>query len=136
MELLVVSEGIDWVAFAWLIALTPLLVIMQAVLFDSFYNKFNGDLIDAHAWVGTVSMILVITLAVVAYFAGFPRGNPAASTSRSHWRCSGSSSWCVGEPDEQGFQDGWGTGQGVDGSRCERQAAASPPLVRHLAGAS
>lgn len=60
-------------AFAWLIALTPLLVILQAFLFGGFYDKFNGDLIDAHQAVGFISMFLVVVLAFLAYFARFPR---------------------------------------------------------------
>ena len=60
-------------AFAWLISLTPLLVILQAFLFGGFYEKFNSDLIDAHQAVGFISMILVVVLAFLAYFARFPR---------------------------------------------------------------
>ena len=59
--------------FAWLIYLTPLLVILQAFLFGSFYERFNSDLIDAHRDVGFISMILVVVLAMLAYFARFPR---------------------------------------------------------------
>ena len=59
-------------AFAWLVSLTPLLVILQAFLFGGFYDKFNGDLIDAHRDLGFVSMIFVVVLVILAYVARFP----------------------------------------------------------------
>ncbi len=59
-------------AFAWLVSLTPLLVILQAFLFGGFYDKFNGDLIDAHRDLGFVSMIFVVVLVILAYVTRFP----------------------------------------------------------------
>ncbi len=61
-------------AYAWLISLVALLVIVQAVLFGAFYEKFNEDFIDVHWAVAFIFMIvLVLIITPLSYLARFPR---------------------------------------------------------------
>lgn len=61
-------------AYAWLISLVALLVIVQAVLFGAFYEKFNEDFIDVHWAVAFIFMIvLVLIITPLSYLARFSR---------------------------------------------------------------
>ena len=61
--------------YAGLIALVTLVVIVQGILFGGFYNEFDQDLIDAHGFVGSISMLVAVLIMIpLGFLARFPRG--------------------------------------------------------------
>jgi heme A synthase len=60
-------------AFAWLISIYPLLVILQSLFFALFYSQ-DPDWIDIHAVFGDISTIVLVLIALpLAFFSRFPR---------------------------------------------------------------
>ena len=61
-------------AYAWLIALTPLVIVVQGILFGGFYSRTEVDFLDAHGMLGEISGgIILIILTPLAFLARFPR---------------------------------------------------------------
>ena len=61
-------------AYAWLIVLVPLAVIVQGALFAGFYSEAEGGLLDAHGLFGEIMGIaILIILTPLAFLARFPR---------------------------------------------------------------
>ena len=61
-------------AYAWLIVLVPLAVIVQGILFAGFYSEAEGDLLDAHGVVGDIlGIVILVILTPLAFLARFPR---------------------------------------------------------------
>ena len=61
-------------AYAWLIVLVPLAVIVQGILFAGFYSEAEGGLLDAHGLVGDIlGIAILVILTPLAFLARFPR---------------------------------------------------------------
>ena len=61
-------------AYAWLIVLTPLAVIVQGILFAGFYSEAEKGLLDAHGMFGQIlGIAIVVILTPLAFLARFPR---------------------------------------------------------------
>ena len=62
-------------AYAWLIALATLTVILQGFFFAAFYSEGEKGFLDAHARGADISMIVVVLIVTpLAFLARFPRG--------------------------------------------------------------
>ena len=61
-------------AYAWLIVLAPLAVIVQGILFGWFYREFDRDILNMHGIFGEISGgIMLVILTPLAFVARFPR---------------------------------------------------------------
>ena len=62
-------------AYAWLIALATLTVVVQGFLFAGFYSEADKGYIDIHASVAVIPLIVVVLIITpLAFLARFPRG--------------------------------------------------------------
>ena len=62
-------------AYAWLITLATLTVILQGFLFAAFYSEGERDFITIHSRVADISLLVVVLIITpLAFFARFPRG--------------------------------------------------------------
>jgi hypothetical protein len=62
-------------AYAGLISLVTLIVILQGILFAVFYSEADRGFLDAHGAVGFISMLLVaLILTPLGFLARFPKG--------------------------------------------------------------
>ena len=61
-------------AYAWLISLAALVVVVQGFLFAAFYSEAVKGFLDAHGIEGELAgYILVVVLVPLAFLARFPR---------------------------------------------------------------
>ena len=61
-------------AYAWLIALATLMVVVQGFLFAGFYAQAEKGFIDVHSLVADISLIVVVLIITpLAFLARFPR---------------------------------------------------------------
>ena len=61
-------------AYAWLISLAALVVVVQGFLFAAFYSEAEKGFLDAHAAVADISLLVVaLIITPLAFLARFPR---------------------------------------------------------------
>ena len=61
-------------AYAWLISLAALTVVVQGFLFSAFYSEAEKGFLDAHGSVADISLLVVgLIITPLAFLARFPK---------------------------------------------------------------
>ena len=61
-------------AYAWLISLAALTVVVQGFLFSAFYSEAEKGFLDAHGVVADISLLVVaLIITPLAFLARFPK---------------------------------------------------------------